>query len=95
MEKKVAIGAGSIGITMRVSGINTELIAPPTEPSIVEGWKQDIDFMAHIEDIKYSHLTSKQRNANIIDIRRTEKISRNTPCPCGSGKKYKRCCINK
>ena len=23
------------------------------------------------------------------------KISRNAPCPCGSGKKYKRCCINK
>ena len=23
------------------------------------------------------------------------KISRNAPCPCGSGKKYKRCCLNK
>jgi hypothetical protein len=22
------------------------------------------------------------------------KISRNSPCPCGSGKKYKRCCMN-
>jgi preprotein translocase subunit SecA len=26
-------------------------------------------------------------------IRRTEpKIGRNDPCPCGSGKKYKKCC---
>lgn len=25
----------------------------------------------------------------------TGKISRNAPCPCGSGKKYKRCCLNK
>ena len=24
-----------------------------------------------------------------------KKIGRNSPCPCGSGKKYKRCCINK
>lgn len=24
----------------------------------------------------------------------TIKIGRNTPCPCGSGKKYKKCCIN-
>lgn len=24
----------------------------------------------------------------------TEKISRNAPCPCGSGKKYKKCCGN-
>lgn len=23
------------------------------------------------------------------------KLSRNSPCPCGSGKKYKHCCINK
>jgi tetratricopeptide (TPR) repeat protein len=23
------------------------------------------------------------------------KISRNAPCPCGSGKKYKKCCLNK
>jgi hypothetical protein len=23
------------------------------------------------------------------------KIGRNEPCPCGSGKKYKRCCLNK
>ncbi len=23
------------------------------------------------------------------------KIGRNSPCPCGSGKKYKRCCENK
>jgi len=22
------------------------------------------------------------------------KISRNDPCPCGSGKKYKKCCLN-
>ncbi|MBN7773007.1 preprotein translocase subunit SecA [Clostridium aminobutyricum] len=29
-------------------------------------------------------------------IRRTEeKIGRNDPCPCGSGKKYKNCCMNK
>ena len=24
--------------------------------------------------------------------KRTEKIGRNDPCPCGSGKKYKQCC---
>jgi hypothetical protein len=25
----------------------------------------------------------------------TEKVGRNDPCPCGSGKKYKQCCWNK
>jgi preprotein translocase subunit SecA len=24
-----------------------------------------------------------------------KKVARNDPCPCGSGKKYKKCCLNK
>lgn len=28
-------------------------------------------------------------------VRNTKKIGRNDPCPCGSGKKYKQCCMNK
>jgi uncharacterized protein YecA (UPF0149 family) len=24
-----------------------------------------------------------------------QKVGRNDPCPCGSGKKFKNCCINK
>ena len=26
---------------------------------------------------------------------KTKKVGRNDPCPCGSGKKYKKCCLNK
>ena len=26
-------------------------------------------------------------------LRATPKIGRNDPCPCGSGKKHKKCCI--
>jgi hypothetical protein len=28
-------------------------------------------------------------------IRANPKVGRNDPCPCGSGKKYKKCCLNK
>ncbi|MCL6559318.1 MAG: SEC-C domain-containing protein, partial [Firmicutes bacterium] len=28
-------------------------------------------------------------------VRKESKIGRNDPCPCGSGKKYKKCCGNK
>jgi uncharacterized protein len=28
-------------------------------------------------------------------VRPTEKVGRNDPCPCGSGKKYKKCCLGK
>ena len=29
------------------------------------------------------------------DVSKIEKIGRNDPCPCGSGKKYKKCCYGK
>lgn len=47
------------------------------------------------EKIKYSHLTREQRNADIQPVRDKKvnpKIGRNEPCPCGSGKKFKKCC---
>jgi hypothetical protein len=28
-------------------------------------------------------------------VRETPKVGRNDPCPCGSGKKYKKCCLGK
>src|ERR1035441_7350444 len=30
-----------------------------------------------------------------MPIRLSGKIGRNDPCPCGSGRKYKRCCLPK
>ena len=28
----------------------------------------------------------------VAPVRREKKVGRNDPCPCGSGKKYKKCC---
>ena len=37
-----------------------------------------------------------RNSVNIVLFkRRTPKVGRNEPCPCGSGKKYKKCCLNK
>ena len=36
--------------------------------------------------------TNKDDSANGPIRRKSEKINRNDPCPCGSGKKYKHCC---
>ena len=53
------------------------------------------------DDFKYSHLTKKEREADIQPVRTEPKIGRNELCPCGkidvNGKrlKYKNCCINK
>ena len=42
--------------------------------------------------------TSKIENLVLWDRKITGgdmKIGRNAPCPCGSGKKYKKCCLDK
>ena len=35
---------------------------------------------------------TNQSKTNITDKSTLKKIGRNDPCPCGSGKKYKKCC---
>ena len=44
-----------------------------------------------IEEFKYSHLSKKEKEYKIVDVRSTPKINRNSICECGSGKKYKKC----
>jgi preprotein translocase subunit SecA len=33
-----------------------------------------------------------ESSAAVQTVRRTKKVGRNDPCPCGSGKKFKKCC---
>ncbi|MFQ5770864.1 MAG: SEC-C metal-binding domain-containing protein, partial [bacterium] len=52
-----------------------------------------------LQDIKSDGLERSQRRQNDsnqfsrADFETTRKIGRNNPCPCGSGKKYKKCCL--
>ncbi|KNZ41443.1 MULTISPECIES: YecA family protein [Acetobacterium] len=60
---------------------------PPNGPSIIDKIyfeKQGIPYGA------YEHQVIKPNT-----IRKKKKIGRNDPCPCDSGKKFKRCCIGK
>ncbi len=57
--------------------------------------------------VMYDHLVKLQNNTRMWnnngytplelgEIRaNTHKVGRNDPCPCGSGKKYKKCCFLK
>ena len=47
-----------------------------------------------VSDIYSGQGTPAQRGAGApVQVRRSEpKVGRNDPCPCGSGKKYKKCC---
>ena len=37
---------------------------------------------------------AQRRQATAPFVREGKKVGRNDPCPCGSGKKYKRCCLH-
>jgi len=50
--------------------------------------------LEHIKDF-ISPLTKAQRNQLLEPIRTMPKILPNDKCPCGSGKKYKKCCNKK
>jgi uncharacterized protein YecA (UPF0149 family) len=54
----------------------------------VETIKQEVDSY-HSED-KRPGKTEKQK-----PVQKQVKVGRNDPCPCGSGKKYKKCCYPK
>lgn len=42
-----------------------------------------------------SNENSPQKGTVKTVRRKAPKVGRNAPCPCGSGKKYKKCCLNK
>lgn len=60
---------------------------------------EDVEAMEHQENknVTYQHQSageSSAQNDKKVEtfVREGEKVGRNDPCPCGSGKKYKKCC---
>ena len=39
-------------------------------------------------------ISDLERLLNPVAQVKSTKVPRNSPCPCGSGKKYKKCCAN-
>ncbi len=65
---------------------------PRTLSTLCRGWKK---FYAHA--LPYFETLAKkirvERNIQSSNPIKSTKIGRNAPCPCGSGKKYKNCCM--
>jgi hypothetical protein len=45
--------------------------------------------------LKTIYANCKKRNYSTRPKTVIQKVGRNDPCPCGSGKKFKKCCLNK
>ena len=43
---------------------------------------------------KFEAFAKAWKESHTQKIRKFDKIGRNDPCPCGSGKKYKNCCLS-
>lgn len=52
------------------------------------GWHYIIGF----EPDKPEDISDLERLLNPVMAVKSEKVGRNEPCPCGSGKKFKKCC---
>ncbi len=52
----------------------------------------DLIAQAVIDIADYWQQKNKPLPPGAVPVRTSPKIGRNAPCPCGSGKKYKKCC---
>ena len=53
--------------------------------------EEEIEQMREQSDREYI-LSRGEESATPSTVKKEDKVGRNAPCPCGSGKKYKKCC---
>lgn len=95
--------------TSLVEPLNLEDITPESNLTIEIDFEKlyynmheaNADWLYNLEEWN-NILTSEKKdeitrefNESKIFTHEEKKVGRNDPCPCGSGKKYKKCCINK
>jgi preprotein translocase subunit SecA len=77
---------GFVSGIWHITNVSHEAVASPTSPDAGDG----------IRAQQQSAVESSHSDRKIEPIRRTSKrVGRNDPCPCGSGKKYKNCCLSR
>ena len=95
----IEVKSDNVDGTMIFSGVDTGKEAKGTWE---DGQQKQNRELRTLEAVCVQHEIDHLNGMRILDraqeltIRRTErKIGRNEKCPCGSGKKYKKCCIGK
>lgn len=89
-----AFGQRDPVVEYRLQGYDmfTEMIDSIREETVKMLMHVRIEQKVEREQVAQVTGTNKDDSANAPVQRKTDKISRNAPCPCGSGKKYKYCC---
>jgi SEC-C motif-containing protein len=68
-----------------------DFVARYSQGGVVHDHREHATFR-RLDDGSWSFLDGEPLVAQPIR-RETPKVGRNEPCPCGSGKKYKKCCL--
>jgi uncharacterized protein len=70
------------------------IIASPTEfEQMIEKWRKfgEIEHKPHPDEPYWKPMELEPTEKQLA--RKPPKVGRNEPCPCGSGKKFKKCCL--
>ncbi len=74
------------------------IISDTTDKRFERHLKEPVDHFSR-KEIEYLHnlhyTRSEKKDVEPAEVESKKKIGRNDPCPCGSGKKYKKCCMGK
>ncbi|MDD2482461.1 MAG: preprotein translocase subunit SecA [Lutispora sp.] len=69
-----------------------ELIKSIKEETIKYIYNVNVNRIPQREQVAEEVATNQEKSGGNKPIVKEDKIGRNDPCPCGSGKKYKKCC---
>ena len=79
------------------SEIDSTIVWTKLYPNMLDAkadWLYNLEGWNEILTVDERKSLTKEFNRSKIVVNE-DKIGRNDPCPCGSGKKYKKCCLNK
>jgi len=98
-EKDSELNALAIDTLVRIDGIkHIEVIRESYAKKSIDGLYADslenIEINLGLRE-KVSPKANTSKEEPQKSLIKDKSIGRNDPCPCGSGKKYKKCCLNK
>jgi uncharacterized protein YecA (UPF0149 family) len=82
--------------TMESMSAITNLLVPlmnATKQYVIKGYSpMELSSQRAVPQMVMNAPLASKPASNVIDFASKQKVGRNEPCPCGSGKKYKKCC---
>lgn len=82
------VRSGIVSTIFRVNAVSKQQNEAPAQKLDFKGASDGVEQFGAAKEIQDGEVEKKKQSPIIND----NKVGRNDPCPCGSGKKYKKCC---